>query len=137
MKRLIIPCFAIALATFMSCTKEPSPISYRNLIPVNKCQSFDTTGELLTCCLDSVIQDSRCPIDAVCIWQGIAVARFTVSSKNENHVITLATSNFATFKRDTTLAGFKMEFVNLEPPNSMSNQPKYSDYVAEVRITKP
>ncbi len=137
MKGLIIPCFAIVLAAFVSCTKEPYPISYRNFIPVNKCQAFETTGELLTCCLDSVIKDSRCPIDAVCIWQGIAVARFTVNAKNETHVITLATSSFAPYKRDTILAGFKMEFVNLEPIPSMSNPAKYSDYVAEVSITKP
>ncbi|MEO6731807.1 MAG: hypothetical protein ABIN01_11380 [Ferruginibacter sp.] len=126
----------VVLIIISSCRKQP-PALNENFISVNKCQSFTKEGNTITCCVDSVIQDSRCPIGAMCIWQGIAVGRFLVKSNNENHVITLATSEFPPYTRDTIVAGYKIEFINLLPQKEISKSFNYDDYIAEVKVTKP
>lgn len=126
---------ALVLAAMVSCEKEPGPIN-NNLIPVNKCQVFDYTGESITCCLDSVIADSRCPIDGICIWQGSGIARFKVSTSNTLNTITLATFKYSIYNKDTTVAGFKIELVNLSPVSRVNQPVNYKDYVAQVAITK-
>lgn len=126
----------VILLAFMSCKKEPAPLN-ENQIPINKCQAFNRDGKLLTCCLEAVIEDSRCPIDVVCFWQGIAVARFAVSTQNTDHIITLATTKFPPYNSDTTIAGFKIEFISLSPERILNKPIKYNEYVAEVKITKP
>lgn len=129
---LIVPALLLVIA---SCKKPAAQVN-ENYISVNKCQAFNRDGKILTLCLDSVIQDSRCPINTVCVWQGIAVAQFTASSQNTKEVITLATNKFEPYTRDTTLSGFKIEFINLTPHKDMGKPFNYKDYVAEVKITR-
>ncbi|MBC7889276.1 MAG: hypothetical protein H7Z13_15470 [Ferruginibacter sp.] len=119
-----------------ACKKQTHPLN-ENYIPVNKCQSYTISGNTVTVCLDSVIQDSRCPADAVCIWQGIAAARFAVNTANTDHLIRLATTKLAGYNRDTTIAGFKIEFIALLPQNKLASPVDYNEYIAEVKITKP
>jgi hypothetical protein len=128
--------YLISISTllfFAACKKDSLPLN-ENYIPVNKCQSY--YNDSITCCLDSVVQDSRCPLNAVCIWQGIAVARFKVNTSNEAHSITLATWKFQSYIKDTTVAGFKIELVNINSQNEATKPFGYNDYVAEVKITK-
>ena len=135
MKFSISICCSIILFAFASCKKE-SAVFDENLIAINQCRSFTRDAISLTCCLDSVIEDSRCPIDAVCIWQGRGVARFKVNTQNTVHTITLATIKFTPFNKDTTLAGFKIELIGLSPYPDLKKPLRYKDYVAEVKITK-
>ncbi|MCW3091003.1 MAG: hypothetical protein JWP81_2072 [Ferruginibacter sp.] len=129
--------FLISLLAIMviSCKKEPTLVS-EDLIPVNDCRVFNLGGDLLTCCLDSVIQDSRCPENAVCIWQGVGVARFSVNMQSKEHFITLATDNVLHYRKDTSLAGFKIEMINLLSGKDLHVPFTYDQYVAEVKITK-
>ena len=120
---------------FVSCDKEPASLN-ENYIPVNKCQSYYQDGEKLTLCLDSIVQDSRCPINAFCIWQGVAVARFTVDTKNNDHVIELATAPLLQYNKDTIVAGFKIELINIAPHPEMGKPLHYDEYVAEVKVSK-
>ena len=124
----------ILLFAFASCKKDKA--FNENYIPVNKCQSFNKEGATLTCCLDSVVEDSRCPVNADCIWQGITIARFKISTQNKEHLITLATRKFLTYSPDTTIAGFRIEFIQLLPNAVLDKQFSYKDYIAEVKITK-
>ena len=126
---------AMIVFFFVSCDKEPVSLN-ENYIPVNKCQSYNQDGEKLTLCLDSIVQDSRCPINAVCIWQGVAVARFTVDTKNNDHVIELATAPLLQYKKDTIVAGFKIELINIAPHPEMGKPLNYDEYVAEVKVSK-
>ena len=129
--------FIIVMAlTVFSCKKEPAALN-ENYVAVNQCKTFVRSSGAITCCLDSVIQDSRCPINAVCIWGGIGVARFTIKFKNENHVIELATQKFSNlYNKDTTLAGFNIELVNLSPHPELDKPLNYSNYIAELNIVQ-
>jgi hypothetical protein len=123
----------IVLFILASCTKQSSQAG-ENYIPVNQCQSYYNGS--VTCCLDSVIQDSRCPLNATCIWAGIGVVRFKVNVSNAAHTITLATFKFTPYTQDTTVSGFKIELVNLSAQKEMEKPFGYNDYIAEVKVTK-
>ena len=127
--------FPITLS-FISCKKEKVDNNQNN-IGINKCKSFTIDSKTLTCCLDSVLADSRCPVNAVCIWEGITIARFKVSTANSNQRITLALRKFSSYNKDTTLAGFKIEFINLVPHGEANKPFNYSDYIAEIKVTRP
>jgi hypothetical protein len=130
---------AVILLVLVSCKKQPvaaNENSIPNYIPVSKEQSFDMDGQILTCTLDTVIQDSRCPIKATCVWEGAAVARFKIKLDNTYSSITLATTRFGEYDSSTVMAGFKIEFINLAPHPELDEPINYNDYVAEVKITK-
>ncbi|MEP7141902.1 MAG: hypothetical protein ABI707_03475 [Ferruginibacter sp.] len=131
---------AVILLAYVSCKKQPGPVNEKNYAPhyiaLNKYQPVNMDGEILTCSLDSVIQDSRCPVNATCVWQGVAVARFKISRKNIQNTITLATFKFGEYDTNTTVAGFKIELINVSPYPELAIPHNYNDYVAEVKITK-
>ena len=128
--------FIAVLAVYVVSCKKQHDNQDKNFIPVNKCRDFNTDGKTITVCLDSVLQDSRCPADAMCIWQGTGVARFKVNTQNSIHIITLATPTSPTHSKDTAVAGFKIEFINLLPNREMIKPYNYKDYVAEVKVAK-
>jgi hypothetical protein len=139
MKYSICILTACILLAFVSCKKQAGPVAENyisNYIPLNSIQSFDMEGEILTCLLDTVFQDSRCPTNATCVWQGAAVARFKISLENTHNTLTLATARFGEYDTNTTVAGFKIEFINLVPHPVSGKVVDYNEYVAEVKITK-
>lgn len=84
---------------------------------------------------DSVITDSRCPKDVQCIWQGIATVKLLIGNKTEQHAFNLSTINFKENKTDTTLLGYKVELVNLDPyPGSKNADPLV--ITAALKLTK-
>jgi hypothetical protein len=123
----------IVLFILASCTKQSTQAG-ENYISVNQCQSYYNGS--VTCCLDSVIQDSRCPLNATCIWAGIGVVRFKVNVSTAAHTITLATFKFPPYPPDTIVSGFKIELVNLSAQKEMEKPFGYNDYIAEVKVTK-
>ena len=130
---------AIILLAFVSCKKQSGSLKENyvpNYIPMNTNQSVDMDGTTLTCYLDTVIQDSRCPVNATCVWQGVAVARFRISSENTTNTIVLATTKFGEYDTNTTVSGFRIEFIDLSPYPELGKPINENDYVAEVKITK-
>lgn len=85
-----------------------------------------------TVCLDTVMEDSRCPSGAVCIWAGEAIARFKIQDQNNQPV-------FLNIKEGTTdaeAAGYTFSFLKLSPYPSITYHPKPQDYKARVLIRK-
>ncbi len=85
-----------------------------------------------TVCLDTVLEDSRCPSGAVCIWAGEAIARFKIQDKNNTPV-------FLTMKEgavETEDPEYLFSFLKLSPYPSITNHPKLQDYTARVLIRK-
>lgn len=103
------------------------------LIKLMQCYQQVERSETFNLCFDSVLEDSRCPKNAVCIWQGVARVKFTLSSKNYSHSFTLASLKMPPlYAKDTILQGYKFEFINLYPyPGDGASEVK-----AEVKITK-
>jgi len=103
-----------------------------------KCINGKISGDKLRLCFDSLISDSRCPANAMCVWQGTAVAKFSLSKNNETSSFTLATINMSpNYRKDTTIMGYKIEFINLSPYPGTVPTPVPADQIkAELKITK-
>lgn len=100
----------------IACRKTTSSDQQLIKVGVKKCVQKTFGNERITICFDSVIQDSRCPINANCIWQGVAQAKFSAFIQNQKHVFTLSTNNVLPGTiTDTTISNYTISFANLHP----------------------
>lgn len=95
-------------------------------------------GDRVKLGFDAVISDSRCPANAVCIWQGAAIAAFSFTKNGDTHRFNLSTITMETdYTKDTLIAGYKIEFKNLLPyPGTFTPPAPDSEIKAELKITK-
>lgn len=81
---------------------------------------------------DGVVNDSRCPIDAICIQGGDAEVRLTASNDGAPRMLTLHTGSMA----PVTFDGFTFRLVELTPYPFSSQPFPPSDYRATLRVTR-
>lgn len=85
-----------------------------------------------TLCFDSVLTDSRCPENVICIWGGEAIARFRiVNDSNAPLFIDLHTGTF-----DTIVNDYKISFIDLFPYPNTEIQRNINDYKAKLIIKR-
>jgi hypothetical protein len=115
MKISALICCILAFANF-SCEKaleSNQPL----IIPINTCLDKKANKESIEFCFDQLLEDSRCPINAVCVWQGVAKAKFSLKINGETKTFELSTLNMPPYYRtDTTLNGYKIKLTNISPP---------------------
>ena len=133
----IVPAVMILMAH--SCSKKDVELREGTVeIALKKCANGEIGSDNLRLCFDSLISDSRCPANAMCIWQGTATARFSITKNNETKTFVLNTLKAPpTFIKDTILMGYKIEFVNLSPYPGTVPPPVPADKIkATLKITK-
>ena len=85
--------------------------------------------------LDSVLHDSRCPVDANCFWAGNAQGRFNIIAEGRfHHQIILNTT--LPMQQDTTLHGINYKLMSLSPAPNSKAPIDYTQYKAKLLITK-
>ena len=122
-----------------SCSKKDVELKEGTLeIALKRCGSGEIGGDNVRLCFDSLISDSRCPANAICIWQGTATARFSLTKNNETKTFVLSTlSQPPAYTKDTILSGYKIEFLNLSPyPGTVATPVPADKLKAELKITK-
>ena len=133
----------ITLTAFVnSCSK--SSVTGDNLkegtieLKLSDCEKGNITGDDLKLCFTAVISDSRCPANAVCIWEGAATASFSFTKNGDTHRFNLSTITMKpSYSKDTVIAGYKIEFINLSPyPGTVTGPISDSQRKAELKITK-
>lgn len=75
--------------------------------------------------------DSRCPLNADCIWEGEASVYLNVESGNEETSFTLAGIG-----HDTTVFGHKIELVDLLPYPESGKEISFKDKEVKLKVTK-
>jgi hypothetical protein len=86
-------------------------------------------------CLDSVLNDSRCPTGLVCFWEGNASVRFKFERYNEIPVFVDLNTN-SKFRRDTIVKGIRLFLAGLTPYPEIYHETEWEDCKAEIIITK-
>jgi len=133
----IVPAVMILMAH--SCSKKDVALREGTVeLALKKCGNGEIAGDNLRLCFDSLISDSRCPANAMCIWQGTATARFSLTKNNDTKTLVLSTLDQPpAYTKDTILLGYKIEFVNLSPyPGTMPTPVPADKIKAELKITK-
>ena len=81
---------------------------------------------------DTVTEDSRCPADVECVWEGNATARTTIDSAG-----TAVVANFRTSRSEpVSVFGWTFELRNLRPARTTQSVPKPRDYVITLRAIR-
>lgn len=103
-------------------------------------QTLFNFKESLSIQFDNLVSDSRCPIDAICVWEGDAEVRFKFKIELQTHFLSLHTSKTPGFRRDTTLSInykiYNIEMVELKPYPQTNIVLKPEDYKASIVIKK-
>jgi hypothetical protein len=125
---------AITLVIFVSCKKETTVDT--QTIALNNCSEEPVESLAYRLCFDSLLEDSRCPANAVCVWQGAAKAKFLFKVNNQEHVVRLSTISMAPhYSTDATVAGYHLKLVNILPYPVYPNTPP-AQVTATVEITQ-
>jgi hypothetical protein len=86
-------------------------------IPINTCNAF-TNNTNYSICFDSLISDSRCPIDPniLCVWAGVAIVKLSLTQNNSLITFKLSTAGGAHFPpKDTTINGVNIKLLDVQP----------------------
>ena len=137
MKKIVLAVFVLSICTLFACKKNKDGKSQYPFVYLNDCISKTYSHDKIRLCFNEIISDSRCPKGMYCIWEGAVVGKFTFTSNNNDHVLTLATNplNLAVSK-DTVVDGYRIEFIDLKPEKEQGTIPPPSQVRAEVKITK-
>jgi hypothetical protein len=84
--------------------------------------------------LDSVVNDSRCPKDAICVWAGNAEVRFVFSVNIDT--VNFVLNTHPSFRSDSLIHGYRIKLITLEPYPESVGGIKQDNYKAELKITK-
>ena len=79
----------------------------------------------------SEIEDSRCPSDVTCIWEGRASITFHIYNQTQYQVITLTTNETPTFH----VSSYKIDLIDILP-YPVSTKDISEEYVATINISK-
>jgi hypothetical protein len=102
-------------------------------LQVGKTAAISGTDYKIT--FNRVTEDSRCPVDVVCVWAGDAKIELAIarnSAPADVHVISLTPPN-----SEVTAGDLKIRFVSLAPNARQSEPPASRAYVARLIVLRP
>ena len=124
MKKLSFILLASLFVT-VSCTKEDIfntyDIAFGETITHNK--NVELTFQ--------EIQDSRCPTDVVCVWEGKADVRINVDSPQSGSILLSTYDNLI-----DTVGGYSFELIDVSPYPISTKTIKLKDYNVALKIVE-
>jgi hypothetical protein len=103
---------------------------------LSQCETFDVEGDIITICLEQIISDTRCPINANCIDIGTAKASFLFIKSGKSQSFTLSTNPARGEANIKAISGYLIKFVNLSPYPEIGITPAPAQYRAEMSVWK-
>ena len=135
MKKLIF--FEVFLLFLLMCCKNEirqSTLQLDKSIELKYGEIIKNTDYQISIVLDSVLNDSRCPRGAECIWAGNAQVRFVYSSANSK--VSFVLNTLSSFRTDSLIDGYRIKLEKLTPYPELGIEIKQADYKAEIEIKK-
>lgn len=113
-RKSIVIAAIFGTTAYWACQK-PAFVNASQSLPLHGCMQPAEPGQVKLC-LDSVLEDSRCPANMECFWQGEALAKFTfhVSSRVYSFKLIAGYAN-GFYPADTTIEGYHIRFIDLFP----------------------
>ena len=126
----------IVIVTAISCKKNNVTRGEYEVVLYN-CGALQESNSSI--CFDSLITDSRCPLNVNCPWQGTAVILVSFNENNNTHQFKMSLQNYPAvgFASDTTINGYNIIFTKLVPyPDVSKPAPLPSEIKATFKISK-
>lgn len=113
---------------------SPRPVELDKGFELKPGQSATVQGLRIT--FDTVDQDSRCPTDVACVWEGDAVVKLTLAqSEAAKEARELHTSGTGGPRR-ATYGGYEVELTGLRPAPRSAEPVKPADYRATLTVRR-
>lgn len=82
---------------------------------------------------EGVGADSRCPVDAICVWAGDGEVFLNISTDNSSKRYTLHTG---LEPREFVIENYLIQLINLFPATKSDMRIKPEEYNVDIRVTK-
>ncbi len=97
-------------------------------------QTANIEGEKLVIKFKAVLEDSRCPVNVVCVWAGNGKVEFEILDiDGQNKTVTLNTEEEP---RVTTLKGHSLKLISLNPPRIDGVSISPGDYSVKLLVER-
>lgn len=117
-----------------STVEPPGTVALGGTFPLRVGQTVRVEGEPLHLRFDAVLEDSRCPGDVVCVWEGNARLRLLLgSAAPPSQPVEL---NTALEPRTASAPGYRVELERLEPQPRSSGPIAQRAYTAHLRVSR-
>ena len=138
--------FAGVLAAFIhtGCEKD---LELKSTLPLNdtiEIANFETLYNYenkLILRMDSVLNDSRCPSNVQCVWEGNAEVRFLFTVDSIQTDFALNTHGGNQFNSDTIIDGYSISLLDLSPypedPGEILQAEYYSKVIVKATTASP
>ena len=137
MKEMII--FAGVLAAIINSGCE-TELNLKSTLPLNdtiEMANFETKYNFennLVLRMDSVLNDSRCPLNVICVWEGNAEVRFLFTVDSIQTDFVLNTNDGNNFNSDTIIGGYCIKLLDLSPYPEDPGEIQQVEYHSEVMV---
>lgn len=79
--------------------------------------------------LNKIVQDSRCPIDAICVWAGNVTANVTLQSNTDKETIDIFSDKGA-----VAFDSYQITLEKISPSSKADTEIKPADYILTFRV---
>jgi hypothetical protein len=139
---LTVLAVVVGLAACSNAPAEPNSDPQTSVAVVRLDEEFDLRagqtanvgGNALTIAFRRVSGDSRCPMDAVCVWMGDAVVQLDVTVGRAAWTPTELHTHLE--PKRTSFREYSIDLVSLLPYPKSDQTIKAEDYVARLRVTR-
>jgi len=139
LRLMTLPLFLAACASGGSngptATSAPTP-ALDEEFTLSPGQTATVTGTNLGLTFDRVSEDSRCPTDVTCIWEGDAVVVLRVKVEAEEATREVHTQGGESRSRQAPAGDYVVTLVRLEPAPRSTETIEASTYRATLRVRR-
>jgi hypothetical protein len=123
--------FTLALST-LACNPSPSEIPANQEFTLAIGQTVVIAGSDLRVTFEAVPEDSRCPLDAYCVWAGNGQVRLRLRRSGLDHTALLNT-NFD--PRAIVIEAYRLELLDLKPQPYAAHPTPPTAYRAHLQVS--
>ncbi|HLT79778.1 MAG TPA: hypothetical protein VKZ86_02040 [Cyclobacteriaceae bacterium] len=138
----ITACLLMALAA-ISCSNDNdsrpegamwSTIAEKDVIVMEPGTNYKREGFVLR--VDTIMNDSRCPENLLCVWAGNVEVRFYLQfiAPNKGSEVTFTLNANSSLERDTVIQGVRFALIDVSPYPKKDTPIPYEDYRVTVSV---
>jgi hypothetical protein len=128
-----------AIAIYSGCEGDLELTSTLPLNDTTELANFETRYNYehqLSLRMDSVLNDSRCPSNVYCFWEGNAEIRFLFRVDSLRTSFVLNTHGGSRFRSDTVVSGFELILLDLSPYPEDPGEIPQVEYEATILLRR-